>query len=74
MRADTAHHVGDHAIARPSFTVRQVEREFEVSYGRANKLIADLEELGILEVLSAGQPRRFCAPEVLRVLLGREPR
>lgn len=73
LRADTAHKLVDFAIAHPSFTVRQVERDLGISYGRANALVADLEELGVVALLRTGQPRRFYAPEVLRVLLSVEP-
>ncbi len=73
LRAAKALTVVDFAVANPSFTARQAEAETGLSYTRANGLIYQLVELGILEVLNPGsQPRRFTAPEVLRVLLGRK--
>ena len=60
----------DFAVANPSFTVRKVEREMGLSYGRANGLVGQFVELGLLEIVNAGShPRRYAAPEVLRVLL-----
>lgn len=72
LRADTAHALVDFAVANVSFTVRQVEQELSVSYGRANGLVNQLVQLGILENLndrSAGGSRRFFAPAVFRVLV-----
>lgn len=69
LRSDNAHALVDIAVANPSFTVRRVETELRISYGRANKLIADLMELGILDVVNAqAYKRRFFAPRVLDVL------
>lgn len=71
LRSDNAHSLVDYAVARPSFTVRQVERTLGVSYGRANRLVSDLLKLGLLETLEAGgTSRRFFAPRVLDVILG----
>ncbi|MGO1320495.1 MAG: Fic family protein [Galactobacter sp.] len=72
LRADTAHAVVDHAVANPSFTVRQLEKALEIKYGRANALVKQLVELGILDVVNP-QPysRRFYAPRVLEVLTQR---
>ncbi len=36
----------DFAVAHSSFTVRNVEASLSVSYGRANKLIGQLMDLG----------------------------
>lgn len=71
LRSAHALSVVDLAVAHPSFTVRAVERETGVSYGRANTLVGQLVDLGILEEVGRGAgTRRFAAPEVLRVLLG----
>jgi Fic family protein len=69
LRADTAHAVVDYAVAHTIFTVRQIQRDLRVSYGRANKLVHDLQELGVLQETGSSYRRRFYAPEVLRVLL-----
>ena len=45
LRADSAHALIDLAIANPTFTVRRVESELSLSYGRANKLVGQLVEL-----------------------------
>ena len=51
-------------------TVRKAEKTLGVSYARANALIGQLVDIGVLEVINAGsQPRRFSAPNVLEVLL-----
>ena len=69
LRADTAHQLIDIAVARVSFSVRQAERELGVSYGRANKLVQQLVDLGVIDELPArSHARRFYAPDVLRVL------
>ena len=68
----SAHAVGlvDFAVANPSFTVRKVEAALGVSYGRANSLVGQLTDIGVLDVVETGsQPRRFTAPAVLKVLL-----
>ena len=45
-------------------------QDLGVSYARANALIGQLVDIGVLEVINAGsQPRRFSAPNVLEVLL-----
>lgn len=69
LRADSAHALVDLAVANPSFTVRQVEAELGLSYARANKLVGQLVELGILQqVGSSAYDRRFFAPRVLQSL------
>lgn len=71
LRADTAHSLVDHAVANPSFTVRSVERALNVSYGRANRAVEQLIDLGVLASLGERTyNRRFYAPRVLSVLLG----
>lgn len=69
LRADSAYALVDLAVANPSFTVRNVEAKLNISYGRANKLISQLMELAVLEVVDArAYKRRFCAPRVMDVL------
>lgn len=72
LRADTAHALVDFAVANVSFTVRDVEHELGVSYGRANGLVNQLVQLKILEYFGDNQDgsRRFYAPQVYRVLVG----
>lgn len=74
LRADTAHALVDFAVANISFTVRAVEKELNISYGRANTLVAQLVQLGIISPLgtTAGGARRFYAPQVYNVLLDEE--
>lgn len=69
LRADKAHTLVDYAIAHPSFTVRQVQRDLELSYGRANGLVGQLVDLGVLSSTGETYRRRFFAPAVLDVLL-----
>lgn len=69
LRADSAHALVDLAVANPSFTVRKVEADLNLSYGRANKLVGQLVELGILAAVDPNAyNRRFYAPSVLTVL------
>lgn len=69
LRADSAHALVDLAIANPSFTVNKVEIELDLSYGRANKLVNQLVELGILRALDPdAYKRRFYSPSVMAVL------
>lgn len=73
LRADSAHALVDLAVANPSFTVRKVEADLGVSYGRANKLVGQLVELGVLDVVDAdAYKRRFFAPRVIAVLTARD--
>lgn len=52
-------------------TVRQVEARLGISYGRANALISQLMELGILDVVDEKAYKRiFFAPRVIDVLTG----
>jgi Fic family protein len=72
LRADTAHTVVDLAVANPTFTVRKVQTELGVSYGRANKVVGQLVDLGVLKVIDPNTYQRsFYAPEILQVLLRR---
>ncbi|CAG7608615.1 hypothetical protein LEUCIP111803_01135 [Leucobacter soli] len=71
LRADTAHALVDLAVANPSFTVKRVEQELGVSYQRANKLVRQLKDLEILQVLDdSAYKKRFYSPSVLAVLIG----
>ncbi|WP_102159425.1 Fic family protein [Zhihengliuella halotolerans] len=73
LRADTAHVLVDFAVANPTFTIRQVEEALGVSYGRANKLVQQLVDLGVLrEMMYIGGTRRFSAPDILEVLISTE--
>jgi len=59
-------------VANPTFTVRKVERDLGISYGRANKLVGQLVDLGLLDVVNSNAyKRRFFAPRVLEVLTNR---
>lgn len=69
LRADSAQALVDLAIANPTFTVRRVESELALSYGRANKLVGQLVQLGVLQIVDRhAYKRRFYAPRVLDVL------
>lgn len=71
LRAGTAMALVDLAVARPSFTVGQVSTALNVSYPRANALVSQLMEIGVLDVLDAeAYKRRFFAPAVINVLMG----
>ena len=75
LRADTAHALVDYAIANTSFTVRAVERTLRISYARANGLVAQLVQLGVLapvETHSGSVSRRFYAPEAFAVLVNQQ--
>lgn len=76
LRAETAQSLVDYAVAHVTFTVRSVERDLRMSYGRANTLVGQLVELGVLAGLPGppGAARRFCAPAVLDVLVASSPR
>lgn len=73
LRADSAHALVDLAVANPSFNVRKVEADLNLSYARANKLVGQLVELGVLQQVSSDTyDRRFFAPRVLHVLTAGE--
>lgn len=72
LRADSAQTLVDLAVANPTFTVRRVEAELGVSYGRANALVGQLVDLEILRAVDPdAYKRRFFAPRVLEVLTQR---
>lgn len=69
LRADSAHALVDLAVANPSFTVRKVESELALSYGRANRLVGQLVDLGVLRAVDPdAYNRRFFSPSVIDVL------
>ncbi len=74
LRADTAQAVVEFAMERLVFTVREVQAAVEVSYPRANKLVGDLVDLGVLVALDPEgvYRRRFYAPLALNALTGTE--
>ncbi|MCV2490118.1 Fic family protein [Geodermatophilus sp. YIM 151500] len=70
MRADTAMSLVDFSLARPIFTVRQVEHRLGVGYVRANTLVRQLVQAGVLAKYDeSNYNRSFTAPDVLAVLL-----
>ncbi len=70
LRAETALLLVDYAVGHTTFTVRMVQRDLGVSYGRANKVVQQLVELDVLREMHAGPPgRRFAAPQVVDVIL-----
>lgn len=74
LRAETALDLVDVAVAHPIFSVRRAAAEIGVSIGRANTLVNQLVELGVLARRGADTyDRRFCAPDVLEVLLRSTP-
>ncbi len=69
LRAESAHKLVSFAVATPSFTVRRVQDALGVGYVRANTLVGQLVELGILAAVPPGMyNRRFYAPRVMDVL------
>ncbi len=69
LRADSAHVIVDFAVANPSFTITRAQQALGLSYQRVNRLVHQLEELGILQQFHhPGQGRRFYSPRVLRAL------
>jgi Fic family protein len=70
LRAENAMLVVDFALARPIFTVPQVQRHLSVTYAGANRLVGQLVSAGVLRQYAAAvYDRRFTAPEVLAILL-----
>ncbi|MBF0696343.1 Fic family protein [Actinomyces bowdenii] len=70
LRSAQAPALVDFAVAHPSFTVRRVQEALGLSYGRANSLVGQLVDLGVLQPIDPdAHPRRFTAPRVLRALL-----
>lgn len=70
LRTDNAVRLTDFALTQPIFTVRQVSRRLDLTYTGANRLVAQLTEIGVLQQFDdAVYDRRFVASEVLGVLL-----
>lgn len=70
LRAENAMRLVDYTLAQPIFTVRNVERHLDVTYSRANALVAQLVEAGILRRHGdSSYGRRFTSPDVLAILL-----
>ena len=71
LRAEKAMQLVDFCLAQPIFTVRQVERHLAVTYARANGLVRQLVDAGVLRQYdtAAVYGREFTAPDVLAVLL-----
>lgn len=72
LRSGTPLSVIDIAVAQPAFTVGHVEKALGLSYGRANGVVGQLVELGVLSFVDPdAYKRRVFAPRVHDVLLGR---
>jgi Fic family protein len=71
LRAETAQSLVDFAVSQTIFTVRQVERRLGVSYPRANKLVGQLVDAGVLRQYDdSTYDRRFTAPDLLAAVTG----
>ena len=71
LRAGSALQLVNFAVGRPTFTVREAAVALGLSYGRTNKLVDSLVELGVLAHWGPAEyNRRFAAPSVIDVLLG----
>lgn len=73
LGADSAHKLVDYAVTHTIFTVRQVERDLSISSGRANGLVKDLVDLGVLSETGDRYRHRFFAPAVLQMLISAAP-
>lgn len=74
LRAGSARQLVDFAVGQPTFTVREAASALGLSYGRTNKLVDSLVELGILSHWGTNEyNRRFAAPTVIDVLLASDP-
>ncbi|WP_282004843.1 Fic family protein [Propioniciclava sinopodophylli] len=74
LRAGSARQLVDFAVGQPTFTVREAAAALNLSYGRTNKLVDSLVELGVLGHWGPAEyNRRFAAPTVIDVLLGSDP-
>lgn len=71
LGAETAQALVDFAVSNILFTVRAVEKELKISYGRANTLVGQLVQLEVIAPLgtTSGGARRFYALQVFNVLL-----
>lgn len=70
LRAETAQHLVDHAVAHPSFAIGSVTQALSISPARARSLVRQLVDLGLLVPLGGPDDyrRRYSAPAVLNVL------
>jgi Fic family protein len=74
LRAGSARQLVDFAVGQPTFTVREAALALSLSYGRTNKLVDSLVDLGVLAHWGPAEyNRRFAAPSVIDVLLGYDP-
>ncbi len=70
LRTANARLLVDFAVARPTFTVRQVAEELGLQRPGAKKLVDNLVDLGVLaEYGHRSYGRRYHAPDVLHILL-----
>ncbi|MEO8328743.1 MAG: Fic/DOC family N-terminal domain-containing protein [Candidatus Nanopelagicales bacterium] len=70
LRAETAMALIDFAMTKPIFTVREIESQLGLKYGRANALVGQLVDAQILRPYDdAVYNRRFSAPDLLAILL-----
>lgn len=74
IRSESAHAMVDLAITQPTFTATIAARELGLSTGGARKIIDQLVEVGVLQVLDPDSTyrRRYLAPRIVGVLLERE--
>ncbi len=71
LRSANARLLVDFAVARPTFTVRQVAEALGLQRPGAKKLVDSLVDLGVLAQYGhRSYDRRFHSPSVLQVLLG----
>lgn len=68
LRADSAHAIVDFAIANPTFTISRAQQSLGLSYQRVNRLVHQLEDLGVLDRIQLTGPGRVYAPRVLKAL------
>ena len=72
LRAASARQLVDFAVGSPIFTVRDASQALSLSYGRTNRLVESLVELGVIGPWGNQEyKRRFAAPRVLEILLPR---
>jgi len=70
LRAEKAMLLVDFTLEQPIFTVKQVARHLNVTYARANGLVGQLCNAGVLRQYNEGvYAREFTAPDVLAVVL-----
>ncbi|GAA1128536.1 Fic family protein [Citricoccus alkalitolerans] len=74
IRSESARAMVDLATAQPTFTATIAARELGLSTGGARKIIDQLVEVGVLQVLDpdSSYRRRYFAPRIVGVLLERD--